>query len=199
MPTRDSNISWKLKREWIPVHMMAGFLESAGVQTSLGAGGTVFREALAAAQLSGIQMTTADEIFHYWPLPWDLDKDSPIWFRLHFTHDAADLDSPVFKVFVKGIGEGVAISAANATPDETITITHPVAAVVAGLEVTDWGKSSSHTYIASTDLALLLAVELDALGGATADEITLLGLEICWKVKATAPSFSDTKSASLIT
>jgi hypothetical protein len=199
MAIRDNKISWKLKREWIPVHMMSGFLESAGVQTSLGAGGTVFKEALAAAQISGIQMTTADEIFHYWPLPWDLDKDSPLWFRLHFAHDAADLDTPVFKVFVKGIGEAALLTAANATPDETLSISHAVAANAGGLEITDWAKSASQGYISSTDRALLLAVELDALGGAGADEITLLGMEICWKVQATQSAFSDTKSASLIT
>lgn len=193
MSIKDKNIPWKLKREYIPVHMMAGLLEATNLLTSLGAGTTVFKEAVAAAQISGLQLTTADEIFHYWPLPWDLDRGSPLRFRLHFIHSAGDADSPVFKVFYKGIGKQIAVDAANSSEDEVLSITHLCVATADALEITNWKRSDSHHKIVTADRALLIAVELDALGGASADEIALMGLEIEWKVQATMGYFSDTK------
>ena len=198
MPNKDRNIPWKIKTEYIPVHMMAGFMEATNLLTSLGSGATVFKEALAAAQISGIQMTTADEIFHYWPIPHDLDRDAPILFRLHFTHDAADLDSPVWKIFYKFQAKGLILVTANATEDEVLSITHAVAAAAGGLEITNWARSVSNTKIAASDLVALICVELDALGGSAADENVLLGLEIGYKVKAIADTWQDTKSVSLI-
>jgi hypothetical protein len=185
---RDRNIAWKTKRVFFPVHAMAGLLEdgTSKVLTSLGAGTTVFAEALAAAQISGLALDAADEIFHFWPIPWDLDRDHPLRVRLHFIHNSTDADAPVFKTFYKAIARQQALSAANSSADETLThAAHTCSTTNNSYEVTNWKLSVSNTKITAFDLAILFAFELDALGGATADEIVLLGAEIEYVIKAT--------------
>ena len=187
---KDQNIAWNIKREFIPVAAMSGLLEATNLLTSLGAGVAVMQEVLAAAQLAGLAIGAAgDEIFHLWKVPWDLDRDKPIQARIHFAHSATDADTPDWKVFIKGIAHHAAFTAANASPDATLTFPAlAVSATANSLEKTSWQATSGTSKLAADDLFAMLAVECNGLGDAGANEITLLGLELAWTIKATGES-----------
>ena len=194
---KDRNIAWKAKRVFIPAIQFAGLLEdgTSKVLTSLGAGTPVMQEVLAAAQLAGIAINAAgNEVFHFWPIPRDMDRAMPLRARIHFFHASTDGDNPVWKVFYKGIGKTDTLTAANSTPDETLTLpAHVVSVNANSLEITNWIKSVSETKIAATDIALLLTVECDGLGSASANEITFMGLELEYTLEACAEQRQDTK------
>lgn len=186
MPLNDDNMGWNRKRLWIPAIMFAGFLESGGTLTSLGAGAAVFQESVAAAELAGIQWGgDGDEIYHFMPIPWDMDSTQPMRFRVWFSHSQAAADTPVFKVHYKFIAPQVAVSDAASSADEIVTFaTHTNAATANALEVTAWAESNSHDYWRRGDFGLLLCLEGDSLGSASDSEITIYGLEIQYTVKA---------------
>jgi hypothetical protein len=182
---KDKNIAWRRKRVFVKLSDMLGL--AANRTASLGAGAAVFQEADAAVQLAGLAAAAGgDEIFDLWPFPSDMDPTHPLRFRYWFSHSTTDADAPIFKTFYKAIGKQIALSAANSSPDETITHdAHTVSTDADALEITDWAESISDTLIAPTDFALLLACEIDNLGGAGANEITIFGLEIEYTLKAT--------------
>jgi hypothetical protein len=197
MPIRDRAIAWKTKREFIHVQKMTGFFETAGVLTSLGAGTPLLVEALAAAQISGMAVNAAgNEIFHFWPIPRDMDRAHPIRVRYLFIKNSTDADTPGFKTFYKGWAPGEVLSAANSTEDELLTHAAHTCGVVANvLEATVWHKSASNTKISAADIALLFCFECDSLGSASANEIILVGVEIEYTIGATAASREITTEA----
>jgi hypothetical protein len=154
---------------------------------SLGAGAAVFQEPVAGAQLSGLAIgAEADEIFDLWPIPSDLDPKHPLRFRYWFSHGSTDADVIQFKTFYKFIGKLVVLSAANSSPEETLAhADHTVSTTADVLEITDWIESVSDTKIATTDFAMLLACEVDDYGSASANELTIFGIEIEYTIKAT--------------
>jgi hypothetical protein len=187
---KDHNIAWKTKRVFFPARQMAGVWDdgTTGIPASLGVGAALFAEILADTELAGMQIGAAgDEVYHFWPLPWDFDRDRPFRVRFWFIATQTDADAPIFKCIYKAIAKQAALTDAAATPDETITLgAHTVSTVANSLEVTDWKKSVSNTKITASDLALLLDFECDDLGGGSADEMLLLGAEIEYVIKATA-------------
>jgi hypothetical protein len=189
MPIQDDNIAWNRRRLFIPAIQMAGFLESGGTLTGLGAGSAVFQEALAAAELAGIQVgADGDEIYHFLPIPWDINLTEPIRFRVWFVHGSTDADTPVFSVAYKGIGKQGAISDAKSSPDETCTFgAHTCSTTNNSLEITAWKESTSYSYLTATDFAILLALTVDTMS-ASANEITILGLELDYTVGAASNS-----------
>lgn len=186
---KDKSVASRLKRIFIPARVMAGVLDdgTSGVPASLGAGGAIFAEILAASELAGMQIGAAgDEVYHSMMLPWDLDPDHPLRFRVVFVHTSTDADTPVWKLSYKFIGKQAAISDAADSPDELLTFAaHTCSTTANTLEVTLWKKSASNTKIASTDVAVLLALECDNLGSASADEILLVGLEMQYTIGRT--------------
>lgn len=185
---KDKNIEWNVKRKFIAVQEMSGF--DATQIASLGAGAAIYQEILAAAQIAGLQINQAgDEIFHNWKLPWDLDREKPIAARIYFAHaSVGSTDNPDWLVKLKGWKADEALSAATATPDETLTF--PALAVSAAnpsLELTAWQKTGVNPFDAD-DLFALMAIECNGLGSASADEISLLGIELAYTVKATGDS-----------
>lgn len=183
---KDRNVAWNRKREFIPAAHMTGLLEATNLITSLGAGAAVFQEALAAAEVAGLAIGAAgDEIYHFWPLPWDFDRAEPIRFRLWFTHSAVDADTPDWVVSYKAIGKQDAISDAKVSADENVAFAATAVSTTANaMEILDWKESVSDTKITSTDKALLMAIECNGLGGALANEISFFGLEIEYTVGA---------------
>lgn len=194
---KDLNIAWNVKREFIAVQQMAGF--DATQAASLGAGAAIYQEPVAAAQLAGLQIGAAgDEIFHMWKLPWDMDRDQALAARLWFNHASTDTDNPDWVVSLKGIGIQAALTAATATADGTLTFPAlAVAAVADALEKTSWQKTSGGIF-AATDIFGLIAIECNGLGSASANEITLWGIELAYTIKACGESQSrDTTLVSL--
>ena len=181
---KDRNIAWKVKREFISVYDMLG--RAADMVAILGPGAPVFHEPLAAAEIAGLAIAAAgDEIHHLWKIPWDLDRDQPVQIRIHFIHSATDADDPDWLISLKGIANQAAITAATASADETLTF--PALAVSEtddSLEKTAWQSTGQNAAIAAADHFVQMAVEANGLGSASANEITLLGIEIAYTVKA---------------
>jgi hypothetical protein len=169
------------------------------VPTSLGAGTRVFGEPVAAAQLAGLVVNAAgNEVFHYWPIPRDLDRKEPFRVRYHFIHTATDADAPVFKTHYKAISRQEALTAANSTSDEELTHdAHTVSTTANTYEVSTWKKSASHTKLAATDIGILFTFEADNLGGASASEINIFGVELEYVVEATGAQREGTANAAV--
>lgn len=182
---KDKNIAWKVKREFISVYDMLG--RAADMVAILGPGAAVFQEPLAAAEIAGLAIAAAgDEIHHLWKIPWDLDRDQPVQIRIWFIHSATDADDPDWIISLKGIANQAAITAATATADETLTF--PALAVSTtddSLEKTSWQSTGANAAIAAADHFIQMAIEANGLGSASANEITLMGIEIAYAIKAT--------------
>ncbi len=177
MPVRDKNMAGRLKRVWIPVQSMQGL--DVARTASLGAGVAVFQEAVAAAEISGLAMAAAgDEVYHIMPIPYDLDRDYPMRFRIWFCHASTDTDNPDWVIALTYLGKGVLIPDASASADDTLTFAAlAVAAVADALEVTSF-QACDESKLAATDFAMTIVCECNGLGSASANEIELLGIEL---------------------
>ncbi len=177
MPVRDKNMAGRLKRVWIPVQSMQG-IDVARTAT-LANGVPVFQAAVAAAELSGLAMAAAgDEVVHFMPIPWDLDRDFPMRFRIWFCHATTDTDNPDWLITITYLGKQVLIPAPDAAADDTLTFPAlAVAAVADALELTAF-QACDESNIAATDFAMAILVECNGLGSAGANEIELLGIEL---------------------
>lgn len=174
---RDYNIAWRTKRTFIPAADFLGI--SVDRLASLGAGAAVFQEMVAAAELSGLAIAAdGDEIYTFLPIPWDLDRNEPIRFRIWFHHTSTDADTPIWKVFYQFFAKQAALGDAIANTEETITFgAHTCSTTANTLEVTAWKESASQNYIAAADFGMAIAVECDTMSG-SANEISLIGLEL---------------------
>lgn len=193
---KDQGIAWNRKRKFYPFFNMLGVLADA----SQGAGAPVFAAAaVAASELVVLQVGAAgDEIYTFIPMPWDIDKAYPIRARIWFVHNSTDADTPDWIIDLKFIGYQDALTDARVSPDETLTFAaKAVSTTNNSLEFTNWVKSDSHNSIVATDRAILAAVECNGLGGAAANEIEGLGIELEWTVGATTESnHRDTTTAA---
>lgn len=185
---KDKAIAWNVKREFIAAHLMSGL--SVDRTAALATGAAVFQEIAAAAEIAGLAINQAgDEINHNWKLPWDLDRQQPLAARIYFTHASATAaDNPDWIVSLKGWKADEAISDPASTPDETLTF--PALAVSAAnpsLELTAWQKTGLAPFDAD-DLFALMCIECNGLGSATGDEISLLGIELAYTIKACGES-----------
>jgi hypothetical protein len=188
----DGKIAWNRKRVFFPCRQMAGVLDDAtsGIPASLGNGAPDFVEALAASELSGMRVDDEDEVYHFFPIPWDMDIGDPVRFRVWFVHTSTDADTPAFQVDYKGIGKQAAISDAKSSADESVTISaHTCSTTDNSLEITAWAESTSDLKIVGTDFAMLLALEVTDLGSASANEIVIMGLEMDYTVAAAPGPF----------
>ena len=180
---KDEQIAWNRKRKFLPAYTMLGMLADA----SQGAGTpTLGAEPVAASELVGLQIAAAgDEVYTFWPLSWDFDRFQPVRFRLWFTHSSTDEDTPDWIVSYKAIAKQAAMTDAKSSSDEDVAFAATaVSATANSLEALNWEESASDLKIESTDKALLIAVECNGLGGASANEITFYGLEIEYTVGA---------------
>ena len=185
MPIRDRAVGWKMGRLWIPIRVFQG-LDNDGTATLTLSNGTPTLEPITTSEIVGLPMTTADEIAHVLPIPWNLDRDKQVLGRLMFQHAAADADAPIFKVTAKFFGKQDAMTEFIAGADVSVTFgAHTCSTTNPSLEVTDWTDLRWDDYIDDSDVLTGISVELDDLGGASADEIRLLGMELAYEIKAT--------------
>lgn len=185
MPIRDHAIGWKLKRLYIPIRVMQG-LDNNGTNTQSLNEGTSPLAVITTMEVVGMVMTTADELAHVMGIPWDMDRDAVVRGRIYFQHNATAADAPIFKWLTKFYAKQAALTEFFAAPDVTTTFAaHTCSTTAASLEVTNWNDLSWDDYIVSEDVFVAFGVELDDLGGSSADECVLLGVEIEYQVKAT--------------
>jgi len=186
----DKAIAWNRKRVFFPAqNNNSMFLGDANEKlTGQGAGTPVFAAlGVAASELTGIAMGAAgDEMYDFWPLPWDVDWDQPVWGRIWFTHDSTDADTPDWLAEMKFIEKQVAVSDAGASPDGAMTFAAKAVSTTSGaLEVLDWESLDLSGKISEDDVALQIMVECNGLGSAGASEIKYLGFELAYTIAAT--------------
>lgn len=189
----DDAFSWKARSFFIPwtEFMSMGNLALTGDGQNIwitGVSGTTAGTPLVgeigatSTDIAGIEIgADGDLASTYWPFPSDMDMDAPqVMFRVHFVHEGAAADVPVWKVVHLDVAaqEGFLEPVANAT--ETVTFAaHTCGTTADSLEITAWKAAA--TQPGSADNGMLLAVELDNHGSATAGEIFILGLECGYK------------------
>jgi len=128
--------------------------------------------------IAGISMAAAgDLISTYWILPSNMNMTDPgVNCRVHFVHIATGADTPIWKVHHLDLAKQQAVLEPVGDATEVVTFgAHTCSTTADSLEVTAWKALA--TQPASTDVGWLLALELDAVGSASADEIFILGLE----------------------
>jgi hypothetical protein len=174
---KDRNIASRLKREWIPVQSMQGY--DAARTAALANGAAVFQAAVAAAEVSGLAIAAlGDEVAHFMPIPWDLDRDYPMRFRIYFCHSTTDTDDPDWLMTLTYLGKQDLLPAADAAADDTLTFPAlAVSATADALEVLPF-QACDPANIAATDFAMMILTECNGLGSAGANEITLMGIEL---------------------
>jgi hypothetical protein len=179
---RDRNISWKTKRIDRDFRTMYGNLNG----TFEGTGGAVnAANAIAASELTDVQVGAAgDEFYDIITIPWDMDIDYPLRWRLIYDHTTTDLDTPTFTFSYMPRAEGEAI--ADITSVEDTTHSGVVSAVASAVGVTSWVETTSQSYITSSDVLLLVRVTATDLGGAGANELELFSLQLEYTIAATA-------------
>ena len=179
---RDHNIAWKTKYIDRSFSTMYGNLNG----TFEGTGGAVMAaHSVAASELVIAQVgANGDEFYDVFTIPWDMDIDKPFRWRIIYSHSSTDEDTPTWTFDYQSVAEGEAI--ADITSHEATTHSGAVSATANALGTTDWVKTSSQSYITSSDIMLKTRVTATDLGGASANEIELFALQLEYTVKATA-------------
>lgn len=182
--TRSWYIGW---REFKSIGNIALDGNAANIWITQGSGTTagtplVGEIGATSTDVAGIEIAAAgDLISTYTPFPSDMDMDDPqLYFRVHFVHEGAAADTPDWKVhyLYRAAQEAFLEPVAGATAVTSI-LDHTCSTTADTLEITAWGVAA--TQPASTDDGMIVAVEADDLGSASAGEIFILGLECRYK------------------
>jgi uncharacterized protein YcnI len=181
MPIPSKSLGWKSKRIQRDFRNMFGMLNGTGQ----GTGGPVSAaHSVSTSEQTIVQVGAAgDEFYDMFLLPWDINRNYPVRWRLIFTHSSTDADTPTFTFDYEGVAEGEAM--ADITSHESTTFSGAVSTTANALEVTDWVSTASSTYITSSDIMLKTRVTATNVGGASANEIELIALELEYIVDAT--------------
>ena len=118
---RDRNIQWKRKK--VPVNLVdfSSVIGAAGVNAGLAAGVNVFQE-IAALNLAGVLFdTAADAQSHYMDVPYDLDPDSEIGFKVKWTSGSSTTaDTITWAIKCDLLAEGANLIEATTVLDTVI-------------------------------------------------------------------------------
>ena len=184
MPSNDRSFGWRTKREFFSAKDFLGMDNNGSSDISLSQG-TPVMEAITTIEICGIPMNAADEVQHFFPIPWDMDRNRPVRARLFFQHASTDADTPTFKFAYKFFEKQDGLVEIKGGADKDVSFdSHTCSTTAASLEVTNWKDLSMEDYLTDDDVAVGVCVELDALGSATADECHLIGFELEWTVDA---------------
>ena len=179
---KDSNIAFKTKKINRDFRYMYGMLNGTGQGT--GAPATAAHSVAASEQTVVPVGATGDEFYDVFMLPWDIDITKPLRWRLIFSHQSTDQDTPTFTFdyMARAAGEAVA----DITSHESTTFSGAVASGANLVEVTDWVSTSSQSYITSSDSMLFTRVTCTNSGGADPGEIEMIALQLEYTIQATA-------------
>lgn len=181
---RRKFIGW---REFMSIGNIALDGNAANIWITQGSGTTagtplVGEIGATSTDIAGIEIAAAGDLLStYLPLPGDMDLSDPqLFFRVHFVHESTSADAPIWKVHYlhRAKQEGFLEPVAGATAVTTLAA-HTCGTTADSLEITVWTVAA--TQPASTDHAIILAVEADDLGSASAGELFFLGVEIQYK------------------
>ena len=193
----DKNIAWKRGRFFIPARRFASVTNIALTGDAMNKGISNGSPDTDGAPVAGDYGTTAtecwgisiaaagDEIAHYMPIGGNWDTTQSFEFKVWFSHQSTTADAPIWKVhtlFRTASGDALLPILDNA--DEVMTFdAHTCSTTADVVEGTDWKRAVAD--VAGTNDLIGISVECDDLGGASADEIILIGLEVGFTVKAT--------------
>ena len=163
---------------------VTGSVEAAAF-TSLGAGNPVISDhSVGAAEVMSMKIgADGDEVYHNWRIPPDMNRDKEFDWRVIFSTASTDADTPTFTLDYQGVADGTAV--ADITADEETTWSGAVSTTANALEVPDWTRTDSGSYIASTDSHIKLRLTCTYTGGASADEIEVMALALRYEKKST--------------
>jgi hypothetical protein len=160
-----------------PQTMSGGPLSAA--ETGMGVGGQLAE--LSTLGFSTYTMNTADDIGHVMPLPYNLDTTYDIACRVFYTTDSADADNPMFKVWMEEKPLGTAFEVQTALADTFVVGTADSTTTQYGHNHTDWMVLDADALGSYNNTTMVqIAVELQAIGGAGADELSFIGLQLVW-------------------
>ena len=188
MSQRDKLGRPKLRRHFISVKDMMGIIGAAGADVGTSAGAPVVAVAAGASEIGVLQMNAAnDEVTHFMPIPWDLDRNKKVLGRIWFIHSSTDADTPVWHVKSKFLAKQATVVDTDTSEDKDTTFAaHTCSTTAESFEITTWTDLNWDLYVQSTDAAVQMLVACTSLGSASADEIELLGLELLYEVDATS-------------
>jgi hypothetical protein len=177
---RDYNVEWLEEIEYLPAQVFQTYVTGAGIA----AGVPVFQE-IGTAGISGIQINqAADSIATFWHMGNHVDTSKQIRFRVWLSKIGTDADAETVTVLYKPVIAGTSTIVVPTTALSTAIPAFTFAGVADVAEVTGFGIINRNT-LASTTAGLLLDVA-STMTNASADEISILGLEIRYTPRRTA-------------
>lgn len=189
---RDKNMEWLEKRVFIPAQGFQTFVTGAGIS----AGNPVFQE-ISTFGISGIQINQAnDSISHVMMLPYDLDPTFQIRVRVWLTSSSTDGDAETITVVHKLLGRGTAL-AAPATALDTAIPAYTFSSTAYALGITDFGVINANTVTTSHE-AIVFDVA-STMTNASANEISILGIEFCYTPRRLAGPQYNLRAARRLT
>ena len=177
---RDFNVEWAEKIEYIPARSFSSFVTDAGIHT----GAPVFQE-IGSTGISGVQVNQAgDAIATLWHMGNHVDINKQIRFRILTSKNSTDADVETHVVLYTPLVAGTTVLIEPATALSTAIPALTYGAVADVPTFTDFGVINRATL---PDTTFALAIEVAAgMANASADEISILGLEIRYTPRRTA-------------
>lgn len=176
---RDFNIEWLEKRVYISAQAFQTYVTGAGIS----AGNPVFQE-ISTFGYSGIQINqAADSISHAFMVPYDLDITKQVRFRVWWSKNSTDADAETATIVYKQLAEGGTLIA-PATVLDTAVPSYTFSTTANAIEATGFGVINRNTILNTT--AFLLLDVASSMTNASANEISIMGLEVRYTPRRTA-------------
>jgi len=172
MLLRDKQVDWLEKRIYLPLQAFQTFVTGAGVSD----GDPVNQEISSFGFVGGQVNAAGDAWAHVMMVPYDLDRSRQVRVRVWFTSSSSDDDTPTWLVTYSALAEGGAL-VAPVTALDTVVAAYATAITANTVIATAFGVILRNT-IGTTAAFLNWKVECDAVGGASANELSFLGLEL---------------------
>ena len=147
----DADFKWRLKRVYTRAQQMQGFVTAA----SIGDGASVFEE-MAASGIVGLDMPADADMHHdFFALPYDLDVEKPIYFRVLWSMadgTVAASDDASWIITYLSVNAGYQTSTAQTSVAGTTTLVTPVTALTKTISTAAGGTQDYETTTEDTVL-----------------------------------------------
>jgi hypothetical protein len=179
----DKELLWRPGRVFIPISAFSGIIGAAGVSVGAHTGAPVQQE-ISTIGLVGLLMDTdGDEINHLMQLPYDFDRDYPMYTRVHFTTGSATAaDTIAWLVRFLAITPNVTTLISPATAQATDVASMTVTGTAYSYQTTSWGKINGGVFTKANE-SVAWEVELDTFAVGLTEDKLLLGLELMYTPK----------------
>lgn len=182
---RDAAMAYKRAALFLPASVGGGaWTTTDTLAIALAAGAPILTAIQADSEMHALAMAAANDEMYWGVCPktemWMFNFDYNLHAQVLYTHTAAAADENIdWKVDVKGVVEGDALSDAGSSPDGTVQLAaDTVEATADSLEVTSEGALVTADKDFDLDDFLMFKVTCTDLGEASANEILLIGLRI---------------------